>query len=64
MSDMTASEAAALVEADRQRRIKLAAEAVQAALAEHGCDLVAVVVPIIAPDFKVEMRARIDIVAR
>ena len=36
MSDMTASEAAALVEADRQRRIKLAAEAVQAALAEHG----------------------------
>ena len=64
MSDMTASEAAALVKADNERRVKLAAEAVQAALAEHGCDLVAVVVPIIAPDFKVEMRARIDIVAR
>ena len=61
---MTPTEAAALVEADKQRRVKLAAEAVQAALAEHGCDLVAVVVPIIAPDFKVEMRARIDIVAR
>ena len=64
MSEMTPSEAAALVKADNERRVKLAAEAVQTALAEHGCDLVAVVVPIIAPDFKVEMRARIDIVAR
>jgi len=44
MSEMTATEAAALVEADRQRRIKLAAEAVQAALAEHGCGLSAQIV--------------------
>ena len=64
MSEMTPAEAAALVKADSEHRVKLAAEAVQAALTEHGCDLVAVVVPIIAPDFKVEMRARIDIVAR
>lgn len=41
---MTPTEAAALVEADRQRRIKLAAEAVQAALAEHGCGLSAQIV--------------------
>lgn len=44
MSEMTATEAAALVKADRQRRIKAAAEAVQAALAEHGCDLSAQIV--------------------
>jgi hypothetical protein len=44
MSEMTATEAAALVEADRQRRIKAAAEAVQAALAEHGCGLSAQIV--------------------
>ena len=42
MSEMTPTEAAALVEADKQRRVKLAAEAVAAVLAEHGCDLVAV----------------------
>ena len=41
MSDMTPAEAAALVEADKQQRVKLAAEAVQAALAAHNCDLVA-----------------------
>jgi len=61
---MTPTEAAALVEADKQRRVQAAAEAVQAALKEYECDLLAVVVPIIAPDFKVEMRARIDIVPR
>ena len=60
MSDMTASEAAALVEADRQRRIKAAAEAVQAALAEHGCDLVAL--PQFAPDGRVV--AVVQLVAR
>jgi uncharacterized protein YabE (DUF348 family) len=47
MSDMTPAEAAALVEADKQRRVKLAAEAVQAALAAHNCDLVAM--PTITP---------------
>lgn len=60
MSDMTPTEAAALVEADKQRRVKLAAEAVQAALTEHGCDLVAV--PQIAPDGRVV--AVVQIVAR
>jgi len=39
--NMTPTEAAALVEQDKQRRVKLAAEAVQAALQEHQCDLVA-----------------------
>ena len=60
MSDMTPTEAAALVEADRQQRIKAAAEAVQVALAEHGCDLVAV--PQIAPDGRVV--AVVQLVAR
>ena len=41
MSDMTPTEAAALVKADNERRVKAAAEAVQAALAAHNCDLVA-----------------------
>ena len=44
---MTATEAAQLVEADKQERIKAAADAIQAALAAHNCDLVAV--PTITP---------------
>jgi len=64
MSEMTPTEAAALVAADQQKRARACGEAVQAALTEYECDLLAVVVPIIAPDFKVEMRARIDIVPR
>lgn len=57
---MTPTEAAQLVEADKARRIKAAAEAVQAALAEHGCDLVAV--PQIAADGRVV--AVVQLVAR
>ena len=60
MSDMTPEQAAALVEQDKQRRIKLAAEAVQAALAEHGCDLVAL--PQIAADGRIV--AVVQLVAR
>ena len=60
MSDMTPTEAAALVEADKQRRVKAAAEAVQAALQEHQCDLVAL--PQIAADGRVV--AVVQIVAR
>lgn len=60
MSNMTPSEAARLVEQDKQRRAMLAAEAVQASLAEHGCDLVAV--PQIAPDGRIV--AAVQIVAR
>lgn len=60
MIGMTATEAAALVKADNERRVKLAAEAVQEALVEHGCDLVAV--PQIAPDGRVV--AVVQIVAR
>ena len=48
---MTPTEAAQLVEADKQRRVKLAAEAVQAALQEHQCDLVAV--PQLAADGRI-----------
>jgi len=51
MSDMTPTEAAQLVEQDKQRRVKAAAEAVQAALQEHQCDLVAL--PQIAADGRV-----------
>lgn len=57
---MTPEQAAALVEADKQRRIKAAAEAVQAALQEHQCDLVAL--PQIAADGRVV--AVVQLVAR
>lgn len=57
MSDMTPTEAAALVEADRQRRIKAAAEAVQAALAEHGCGLSAQIV--VTPDGRLDAQVLI-----
>jgi len=61
MSDtMTPTEAAALVEADKQRRSKAAAEAVQAALRENNCDLLAV--PQIAADGRVV--AVVQLVAR
>lgn len=60
MSDMTPTEAAQLVEQDKQRRVQAAAEAVQAALAEHGCDLVAL--PQFAPDGRVV--AVVQLVAR
>lgn len=57
---MTPTEAAALVERDKQRRVQAAAESVAAALREHGCDLVAV--PQITPDGRVV--AVVQIVAR
>jgi len=61
MSDtMTPTEAAALVEADKQRRVQAAAEAVQAALRENNCDLLAV--PQIAADGRVV--AVVQLVAR
>jgi hypothetical protein len=40
--DVTKEQAKALLEADTQRRVKAAAEAIQAVLQEHECDLVAV----------------------
>jgi hypothetical protein len=61
---MTPTAAAALVKADNERRVKAAAEAVQAALAAHNCDLVAVVVPNVASDGKLELRAVVQIVAK
>ncbi len=42
MSEMTPTEAAALVEADKRKRAEACGEAVAAVLREHGCDLVAV----------------------
>lgn len=48
---MTPTEAAALVEADKHRRVQAAAEAVAAALEEYQCNLVAL--PQIAPDGRV-----------
>ena len=57
---MTPVEAAALVEQDKQRRVEAAAAAVQAALREHGCDLVAV--PQLTPDGRVV--AVVQLVAR
>ena len=57
---MTPTEAAALVEQDKARRIEAAAAAVQAALREHGCDLVAV--PQLTPDGRIV--AVVQLVAR
>jgi len=57
---MTPTEAAQLVEQDRQRRVQAAAEAVQAALRENNCDLLAV--PQIAADGRVV--AVVQLVAR
>ncbi len=37
---MTAKDAAALVAADQKRRVDAASKAIEAALNEHGCDLV------------------------
>ena len=42
MSEMTPTEAAALVAADQQKRAQACGEAVAAVLREHNCDLVAV----------------------
>ncbi len=62
MSDeeMTPAQAAVLVDADKQRRVRAAADAVQAALAEYQCDLVAM--PQITPDGRIV--AVVQIVAR
>lgn len=61
MSDtITPTAAAALLEADKQRRVQAAAEAIQVALREHNCDLVAL--PQIAADGRVV--AVVQIVAR
>lgn len=60
MTEMTPTEAAALVEQDKARRIEAAAAAVQAALREHGCDLLAV--PQLTPDGRIV--AVVQLVAR
>ena len=57
---MTAAQATALVEADKQQRMKAALEAVQAVLVEHNCELVAT--PQFAPDGRVV--AVVQIVAK
>lgn len=57
MSDMTPTEAAALVEADKQRRVKAAAEAVAAVLEQHGCGLSAQVV--VTPDGRLDAQVLI-----
>jgi pyruvate/2-oxoglutarate dehydrogenase complex dihydrolipoamide acyltransferase (E2) component len=60
MSDMTPVEAARLVAADKERRVQAAAKAVQAALREHECDLMAV--PVITPDGRIT--AQVQVVAK
>ena len=57
MSDMTPTEAAALVEADKQRRVQAAAEAVAAALEQHGCGLSAQIV--VTPDGRLDAQVLI-----
>lgn len=52
MSDMTPIEAAALVESDKKRRVKAAAEAVAAVLEQHGCSLSGQVV--VTPDGRLD----------
>lgn len=48
---MTAEQARKLVDEDKERRVKAAAEAIQATLAEYQCDLIAT--PQIAPDGRI-----------
>lgn len=62
MSDapMDATEARRLVDADKQRRVNAAAQAVQDALREHECDLIAL--PQIAADGRIV--AVVQIVAK
>lgn len=60
MSEMTPTEAARLVAADKERRVQAAAEAVAAALREHECDLVAV--PVITPDGRIT--AQVQVIAK
>ena len=55
--NMTPTEAAALVEQDKQRRVKAAAEAVAAVLEEHGCGLSAQVV--VTPDGRLDAQVLI-----
>jgi hypothetical protein len=57
---MTPTEAAALVEADKQARVKAAAEAIEVALTAHNCALVAM--PTITSDGK--LAAVVQLVAR
>jgi formylmethanofuran:tetrahydromethanopterin formyltransferase len=57
---MTPQEAAALVAADRQRRAATAAQALQALLAEYGCELAAQ--PVLTADGR--LSATIQIVAQ
>jgi len=60
VQEITPIEAAALVEADKQRRVKAAAEAVTTVMQEHGCGLSAQV--IVTPDGRLD--AQILIVPR
>lgn len=54
---MTPEQAAALVEADKQRRIKAAAEAVAAVMQEHNCGLSAQI--IVTPDGRLDAQVLI-----
>ena len=54
---MTPTEAAQLVEQDRQRRVKAAAEAVAAVLEQHGCGLSAQIV--VTPDGRLDAQVLI-----
>lgn len=55
--NMTPTEAAALVEQDKQRRVKAAAEAVAAVLEQHGCGLSAQIV--VTPDGRLDAQVLI-----
>ena len=57
---ITLEQAAALVEADKQHRVKMAAEAIQRALSDYACGLVAA--PLITPDGRIT--AQVQIIAK
>lgn len=50
-ADLTPEQMQALIEADRQRRIQLAGDAIKAALELHRCDLLPV--PQLTPDGRI-----------
>mgnify|MGYP000954247299 CR=1 FL=1 len=57
---MTPAQAAQIMEADKQHRVQMAAEAVQCALSDYNCDIVAV--PTISPDGRIA--ASVQLIAK
>ena len=60
MSEMTPTEAAALVEADKRKRAQACGDAIAVVLKDHDCDLIAT--PFITSDGRIN--AQVQVVAK